>query len=77
MEAVPLDRSASVDSTAVAGHGLLVEMSHAELKARLVMLREVQAAEEDLRRQTVFDSKVEWTRGGVGGGEKDSCSFRH
>jgi hypothetical protein len=61
-EAVPVDRTRTVDPTATAGHGLLAEMSLLELQERLAFHRMRQAEEEEARRQEILDGKRERER---------------
>ena len=57
MERVPVVRSKLVDLTQTGGQGLLVEMSVAELRERLSLLRVAEAQEEEERRRDITASK--------------------
>ncbi|XP_058606173.1 cilia- and flagella-associated protein 99 isoform X4 [Onychostoma macrolepis] len=56
-ESVPLVRQKFVDDTETAGHDLLCEMSLAELRERLALLREFEQSELEDRRQRIFQEK--------------------
>jgi hypothetical protein len=58
LEALPVDRSKAVDMTATANLGLLAEMSFAELRMRLEMLKQLDEEELEMRRRALFDGKV-------------------
>ncbi|CAD5118211.1 DgyrCDS6933 [Dimorphilus gyrociliatus] len=57
LEAVPKQREKLVDLTSTPGHGLLTEMSVAELRERLTWLRVEQKEKEEERRDQIFASK--------------------
>ncbi|KAK3094329.1 hypothetical protein FSP39_000366 [Pinctada imbricata] len=57
MEAVPIIRQKFVDLTATSGHGLLSEMSIAELRERLALLKTAEAQEEEQRRDDILAGK--------------------
>ncbi|RXN11351.1 cilia- and flagella-associated 99 [Labeo rohita] len=57
LESVPLVRQKFVDDTETAGHDLLCEMSLAELRERLALLRESEQCELEDRRQRIFQEK--------------------
>jgi len=54
MEAVPIIRQKFVDLTATSGHGLLSEMSIAELRERLSLLSMADKEEEEQRRDDIL-----------------------
>ncbi|ROJ19169.1 Cilia- and flagella-associated protein 99 [Anabarilius grahami] len=56
-ESVSLIRQNFVDDTETAGHDLLCEMSVAELRERLALLRETEQCELEDRRQHIFQEK--------------------
>ncbi|XP_073682524.1 cilia- and flagella-associated protein 99 [Garra rufa] len=56
-ESVPSVRQKFVDDTETAGHDLLCEMSLAELRERLALLRESEQFELEDRRQRIFQEK--------------------
>ncbi|XP_067311110.1 cilia- and flagella-associated protein 99 [Pseudorasbora parva] len=56
-ESVSLVRQNFVDDTETAGHDLLCEMSLAELRERLALLRESEQCELEDRRQRIFQEK--------------------
>ncbi|XP_048047607.1 cilia- and flagella-associated protein 99 isoform X2 [Megalobrama amblycephala] len=56
-ESVSLVRQNFVDDTETAGHDLLCEMSLAELRERLALLRETEQCELEDRRQRIFQEK--------------------
>ncbi|XP_057199414.1 cilia- and flagella-associated protein 99 isoform X2 [Triplophysa rosa] len=56
-ESIPLVRQKFVDETETAGHDLLCEMSLAELRERLIMLRELQEFEQEERRNWILQEK--------------------
>lgn len=59
MESVPFIRNTFVDMTTTAGHALLSEMSFAELKERLELLKEKeQALKEEKRTQIIHDKEA-------------------
>lgn len=57
MEAVPVIRQKFVDLTSSAGHGLLSEMSVAELKERLALLKNAEKESEENKRDEILASK--------------------
>ena len=57
MERVHVPRTKLVDLTQTGGQGLLVEMSVAELRERLGLLRVAEAQEEERRRRDIATSK--------------------
>nr|XP_055029131.1 cilia- and flagella-associated protein 99 [Misgurnus anguillicaudatus] len=57
IESIPLDRQKFIDDTETAGHDLLCEMSLAELRERLMMLRELQQFEQEERRSRILQEK--------------------
>ncbi|KAM3871377.1 cilia- and flagella-associated protein 99 [Diretmus argenteus] len=57
MESVPLIRHKLVDDTETAGHDLLGEMSMAELKERLAILKEAEQCEQQRRREHILEEK--------------------
>jgi len=58
LERVPAFRAqAAFDPTATAGHGLLAEMSVAELRERLAALRDEQARQEEAKRAEIAEQK--------------------
>ncbi|XP_074641757.1 cilia- and flagella-associated protein 99-like [Tubulanus polymorphus] len=57
MESVPVIRQKFVDLTETAGYGLLSEMSIAELKERLSLLRIAEAKAEDGKRDEILSAK--------------------
>uniref|UniRef100_K1Q724 Cilia- and flagella-associated protein 99 n=1 Tax=Magallana gigas TaxID=29159 RepID=K1Q724_MAGGI len=57
MEAVPIIRQKFVDLTATSGHGLLSEMSIAELRERLSLFRIAEKETEEQRRDDILASK--------------------
>lgn len=59
IESVPKIRFKMVDRTETAGAGLLGEMSVAELKERLTKLKNVQALEEERKRNDIIQAKVD------------------
>ncbi|KAA0711457.1 Cilia- and flagella-associated protein 99 [Triplophysa tibetana] len=56
-ESIPLVREKFIDETETAGHDLLCEMSLAELRERLMMLRELQEFEQEERRNWILQEK--------------------
>ncbi|KAJ8317728.1 hypothetical protein KUTeg_005632 [Tegillarca granosa] len=59
MEAVPIIRQKFVDLTATSGHGLLGEMSIAELKERLCLMKTAEKENEENKRDEILQSKQE------------------
>ncbi|XP_033756504.1 cilia- and flagella-associated protein 99-like isoform X1 [Pecten maximus] len=57
MEAVPIIRQKFVDLTATSGHGLLSEMSIAELRERMCLLRTAEEELEEQRRDNILSTK--------------------
>ncbi|XP_041371252.1 cilia- and flagella-associated protein 99-like isoform X2 [Gigantopelta aegis] len=57
MEAVPVMRQKFVDLTATSGQGLLSEMSIAELRERLALLKVANEEAEELKRDEILESK--------------------
>ncbi|KAF7666453.1 hypothetical protein LDENG_00108820 [Lucifuga dentata] len=57
IESVPHLRSKFFDDTETGGHGLMGEMSLAELKERLALLKEAQQSEQQERRMRVLEEK--------------------
>lgn len=57
MEALPKDRTKLVDWTATAGHSLLSEMSIAELKERLSLMKIAQEEEVENKRDEILENK--------------------
>ncbi|KAL0969057.1 hypothetical protein UPYG_G00222140 [Umbra pygmaea] len=57
IESVPLIRHKFVDETETAGHDLLGEMSLAELRERLALLREAQQRQQQDRRECILEDK--------------------
>ncbi|XP_030254118.1 cilia- and flagella-associated protein 99 [Sparus aurata] len=57
IESLPHIRAQSFDDTETAGYKLLGEMSLAELKERLSLLREAQLAEQQQRREHILEEK--------------------
>ncbi|XP_050399587.1 cilia- and flagella-associated protein 99 [Patella vulgata] len=57
MEAVPVIRFKFVDLTSTAGVGLLSEMSIAELRERLCLMKTAEKEEEELKRDEILASK--------------------
>lgn len=57
MEAVPIIRQKFVDLTATSGHGLLSEMSIAELRERMCLLKTAEEELEEQRRDDILASK--------------------
>jgi len=57
MAAAPISRNKMVDFTETAGYRFLNEMSIAELRERLSLLKEKQAEEEESRRNEILDHK--------------------
>ncbi|KAL4232291.1 Cilia- and flagella-associated protein 99 [Mactra antiquata] len=57
MEAVPVIRQKFVDLTATSGHGLLSEMSIAELKERLKLLKNAEVEAEENKRDEILATK--------------------
>ncbi|XP_073783836.1 cilia- and flagella-associated protein 99 isoform X2 [Danio rerio] len=56
-ELVPMVRQKFIDETETAGHDLLCEMSLAELRERLALLRESEQCDLEDRRQRIFQEK--------------------
>ncbi|XP_061186311.1 cilia- and flagella-associated protein 99-like isoform X2 [Saccostrea echinata] len=59
MEAVPIIRQKFVDLTATSGHGLLSEMSIAELRERVALLKTAEKETEEQRRDEILTAKQE------------------
>lgn len=57
MEAVPVIRQKFVDLTSAAGHGLLSEMSIAELKERMALLKTAEREAEENKRDEILATK--------------------
>uniref|UniRef100_A0A3B3VI80 Cilia- and flagella-associated protein 99 n=1 Tax=Poecilia latipinna TaxID=48699 RepID=A0A3B3VI80_9TELE len=57
IESLPIVKSNKFDETETAGHELLGEMSLAELKERLALLRQNQQKEEEERRSNILEEK--------------------
>ncbi|KAF6035596.1 CFAP99 [Bugula neritina] len=57
MEAAPISRNKMVDFTETAGYRFLNEMSIAELRERLSLLKEKQAEEEETKRTEILQNK--------------------
>uniref|UniRef100_A0A087X5V9 Cilia and flagella associated protein 99 n=1 Tax=Poecilia formosa TaxID=48698 RepID=A0A087X5V9_POEFO len=57
IESLPIVKSNKFDETEIAGHELLGEMSLAELKERLALLRQNQQKEEEERRSNILEEK--------------------
>ncbi|KAJ7990756.1 hypothetical protein DPEC_G00290210 [Dallia pectoralis] len=57
IESVPLIRHKFVDETETAGHDLLGEMSLAELRERLALLRDAEQREKQERRERILEDK--------------------
>ena len=57
MERVPVARTKMVDLTETGGQGLLVEMSVAELRDRLSLLRVAEAEEEERKKRDIAASR--------------------
>ncbi|XP_048746948.2 cilia- and flagella-associated protein 99-like isoform X2 [Ostrea edulis] len=57
MEAVPIIRQKFVDLTATSGHGLLSEMSIAELRERLSLFKTAEKESEEQRRDDILAAK--------------------
>nr|CAB3230279.1 RSP4/6 uncharacterized protein LOC100183762 [Phallusia mammillata] len=57
MESIPSIRHKLVDLTSTAGHALLSEMSIAELRERLCLLRDAEKHEEEKRRDAILKDK--------------------
>ncbi|XP_073343920.1 cilia- and flagella-associated protein 99 [Pagrus major] len=57
IESLPHIRVQNFDDTETAGHELLGEMSLAELKERLALLREAQQAEQQQKREQILEEK--------------------
>ncbi|XP_053407341.1 cilia- and flagella-associated protein 99-like isoform X2 [Mercenaria mercenaria] len=57
MEAVPVIRQKFVDLTSAAGHGLLSEMSIAELKERVALLKNAEREAEENKRDEILADK--------------------
>lgn len=57
MEAVPVIRFKLLDITATAGHGLLSEMSIAELRERMTLMKTFEEQEEEMKRDEILSSK--------------------
>ena len=55
LEKIPLVRTTGYDPTETAGHGLLDEMSLAELRERLEYEKIRRQAETEIKRQTILD----------------------
>ncbi|XP_077442029.1 cilia- and flagella-associated protein 99-like [Vanacampus margaritifer] len=53
MECFPNVRSNMFDNTQIAGHELLVEMSHTELKERLLLMKEAEVIEQQKKRDYI------------------------
>ncbi|XP_048851929.1 cilia- and flagella-associated protein 99 isoform X1 [Brienomyrus brachyistius] len=66
MESVPVIRHKFVDDTETAGHALLGEMSLAELRERLALLREAQSRQQEEKRERLQVAKQhrrQWLQG--------------
>ncbi|XP_062588762.1 cilia- and flagella-associated protein 99-like isoform X2 [Saccostrea cucullata] len=59
MEAVPIIRQKFVDLTATSGHGLLSEMSIAELRERVALLKTAEKETEEQKRDEILTAKQE------------------
>ncbi|CAF1142966.1 unnamed protein product, partial [Didymodactylos carnosus] len=57
MESVPVDRWKPVDLTTIAGHGVLDEMSIAELRERLELVKDEREKERELKRDQIIKEK--------------------
>ena len=57
MEAVPIIRQKLVDFTELAGHGLLSEMSIAELRERVALCKAAEKEAEEIRRDDILQNK--------------------
>ncbi|XP_071946919.1 cilia- and flagella-associated protein 99-like [Antedon mediterranea] len=57
MEAAPKNNRKFIDWTSTAGHALLSEMSIAELKERLCLMKSKQLEEEENKRDTILEAK--------------------
>jgi hypothetical protein len=57
LESVPIDRWKPVDLTSIAGHGLHDEMSIAELRERLELIKLEREKERELRRDQIVKDK--------------------
>ena len=57
MESVPVDRWKPVDLTSIAGHGVHDEMSIAELRERLELVKLEREKERELRRDQIVKEK--------------------
>jgi len=57
LESVPIDRWKPVDLTTVAGHGVHDEMSIAELRERLELMKLERDKERELRRDQIVKDK--------------------
>eukprot|EP00049_Salpingoeca_infusionum_P004038 m.74132 g.74132 ORF g.74132 m.74132 type:complete len:665 (+) comp12388_c0_seq2:269-2263(+) len=58
LEATKIERDAGFDASETVGHGLLSEMSLEELRMRVAMIKEIQAEEEKMRREVIFNAKA-------------------
>eukprot|EP00043_Microstomoeca_roanoka_P006561 m.63842 g.63842 ORF g.63842 m.63842 type:complete len:653 (-) comp13467_c0_seq1:1438-3396(-) len=58
LEAVRPDRAVEFNAAETMNHGLLTEMSFAELQQRLDMLRTLRKEEEEAKRAVIFDAKL-------------------
>jgi hypothetical protein len=57
LESVPIDRWKPVDLTSIAGHGVHDEMSIAELRERLELVKLEREKERDIRRDQIVKDK--------------------
>ncbi|XP_061898771.1 cilia- and flagella-associated protein 99-like isoform X2 [Entelurus aequoreus] len=57
MECLPTHRNNTFDDTEIAGHELLSEMSHVELKERLFLTKEAKIYEKQAKRQYIQEEK--------------------
>ncbi|MDR3582278.1 MAG: hypothetical protein P4L67_03315 [Candidatus Pacebacteria bacterium] len=62
LETKPIERRTGFDPTETAGHGLIEEMSLAELRERLEMLKKHKADEEERNRQENMKKKEEYSK---------------
>eukprot|EP00055_Hartaetosiga_balthica_P016200 m.100898 g.100898 ORF g.100898 m.100898 type:complete len:645 (+) comp9053_c1_seq1:34-1968(+) len=58
LESVRAERGTIFDATEMQDHGMLHEMSYAELQQRLDMQRKVQEHEQQLKRDAIFEAKL-------------------